>query len=98
MLLPLLDSTKNWIGCCTDGYAIGSLDGDWALFGQFLATPTGISNWAAVSSDFSMINLTLDPGRRVRLDLVSIPKPGTLLLMAIGIVGLGFAGRKKSQQ
>ena len=41
-----------WIGCCTDGYAIGSLDGDWALFGQSLATPTGITDWAVVSSDF----------------------------------------------
>jgi hypothetical protein len=75
------NSTKNWAPCCTDGYAIGSLDGVWAMFGQFLALPTGIDQWAAVSSDGGSISLELEEGRRVRFDriqLVSVDiKPGS---------------------
>jgi hypothetical protein len=74
-------SSKTWFDCCTDGYAIGSLDGVWAMFGQFLASPTGIDQWAAVSSDGGSISLELDVGRRVRFDtiqLVSVDiKPGS---------------------
>lgn len=82
------DSTKNWAPCCTDGYAIGSIDGDWALFGQFLTTPTGITDWSAVSSDFSSVPLVLAPGRRVRLQ--AVPEPGTLALVMGGMI-MGFA-------
>jgi hypothetical protein len=75
------DSTKNWAPCCTDGYAIGSLDGGWAMFGQFLALPAGIDQWAAVSSDGGSIILELEVARRVRLDVfqpVSVDiKPGS---------------------
>ena len=89
------DSTKNWVSCCTDGYALGSLDGDWAMFGQFLTTPTGITNWAAVSNDFSSINLALSPGRRVRLDTVSVPDSAILFLLGPSLIGLVGFGRKK---
>lgn len=89
------DSTKNWVACCTDGYAIGSLDGDWTLFGQFLTTPTGITNWAVVSSDFSTTSLVLSPGRRVRLDRMSVPEPGTLALMTLGLIGITYRLRRK---
>lgn len=87
------DSTKNWAPCCTDGYAIGSLDGNWAMFGQFLQTPTGIERWAAVDSDFSFIALELDPLRRVRLD-VTVPEPASWLLMGLGLIGLATRRRR----
>jgi hypothetical protein len=64
------DSTKNWLACCTDGYAIGYLEGYWEMLGQFVNLPSGITNWDVVSSDFSNISLVLDPGRRVRLDTI----------------------------
>ncbi len=86
------DSSKNWIACCTDGYALGSLDGNWTMFGQFLMTPTGITSWQATSADGGNIALTLTPGRRVRLDTVAapIPEPSTILLLGSGLVCLGF--------
>lgn len=91
------NSSKNWIACCTDGYVIGSLESDWELLGQFLSS-TGISTWAAVSSDASSIALDLDIGRRVRLDLAPVPLPAAFPLFA-GALGLfGFLGwrRRKS--
>jgi hypothetical protein len=89
------DSRKNWIGCCTDGYALGSLDGSWVMYGSFLAPPAGITDWAAVSSDFSSIALTLDPNRRVRLD--PVPEPSTMLILGVGLIGLAGVGRKKAR-
>ena len=87
------DSTKNWAPCCTDGYAIGSIDGSgWALVGQFLAQPTGITSWAAVNNDFTLTSLVLEPGRRVRFDVV--PAPGTTALVVLGLLAAGFAGRR----
>lgn len=92
------DSSKGWIACCTDGYVLGSLDGNWAMFGQFLTTPTGITNWQATSSDFSGINLVLSPGRRVRLDTTApLPEPGTTLLFGSGLAGFGLWRWKKGQ-
>ncbi len=91
------ESRKNWIGCCTDGFAIGALEGDWSMLGSFMGIPTGISAWAAVSSDFSTVGLTLETGRRVRLDKVPapIPEPSTWILMISGLLGLFLIRRWK---
>jgi hypothetical protein len=80
------NSVKNWAPCCTDGYAIGSLDGMWTMYGQFTTAPTGITDWAVVDSDFSSVDLTLAPGQRVRLD--PVPEPATVLLFSAGLAGL----------
>jgi hypothetical protein len=87
------DSTKNWIACCTDGYAIGFLEADWTLLGQFLTVPTGITNWAVVSADLSSVPLTLSPGRRVRLQ--QIPEPATLGLLLFGLAGVAWGARRR---
>lgn len=92
------DSTKNWVGCCTDGYALGSLDGNWAMFGQFLTTPTGITSWQATTASGGNIPLTLATGRRVRLDTTApLPEPGTMLLFGSGLAGFGLWRWKKGQ-
>ena len=92
------DSSKNWIACCTDGYAIGSIDGAWALFGQFLTSPTGINSWAAVDAGLGLTPLTLAPGRRVRFDLVDpgqVPAPATLALLGLGLAAISSANRRR---
>lgn len=93
------DSTKNWVSCCTDGFAIGALEGSWEMLGQFLTTPNGINSWAAVDDDLSSTSLVLEPGRRVRFDVASgpsqVPVPGPLALLGLGLVGLGAYRRLK---
>ncbi len=93
------NSTKNWLGCCTDGYALGSLDGDgWAMFGQFLTAPIGINQWAVSSFGSTSISLDLEAGRRVRLDLTPVPVPAALPLLAGGLGLMGFLGWRRRRK
>jgi hypothetical protein len=87
------DSTKNWAPCCTDGYAIGYLDGNWSLIGGFLWEPTGINSWAAVSGNSPDVELFFGPNR-VRFDLASVPEPATMLLIGTGLIGLAGLRRR----
>lgn len=80
----------SWVSCCTDGFAIGSLDNDWTMIGGFDAF-SGITSWQAVSSGDGPIALTLTSGRRVRLQ--TIPEPGTLGLFLVGLAW--FARRRR---
>lgn len=88
-------ANHNWAPCCTDGYAIGSLDGVWTMFLQFDSLPTGISSWVATdqtAAGAGDIGLIIDAGRSARFRLV--PEPVTLALLGIGMLGAGFAGRR----
>ena len=86
------NSTKNWFGCCTDGYVIGQLDGSWTMLGQFLDDPNGINAWSVIDSDYSATSLVLENGRRVQL--TQVPEPTTLLLLGLGLLGFGASKRK----
>lgn len=90
----IFTTSHTWIACCTDGYAVGSLDGGWTMLSQFTADPSGISSWQATSFDGNDITLVLATGRRARFDVVS--EPGTLAVLGLGLVGLGMARRRKA--
>ncbi|MHC4642535.1 MAG: DUF7901 domain-containing protein [Planctomycetota bacterium] len=66
----VIDSRHGWSTCCTDGFAVGSLDGFWTAIGDF-NTPTAstsMNEWHVYSSDNSSIPLAFVMNRRVRLD------------------------------
>ena len=96
---------QSWVTGFTDGYVIGSLDGNWTVDVQFtdvLAVGDTIKNltaWAALSSDGlggqTEIMLALAVDRRVRLS--NIPIPSAVWLFGSGLLGLiGVARRKKA--
>jgi hypothetical protein len=63
----MLDMDNSWDPCCTDGAAIGTLEGDWSVLVEFTAVPSGILTWVALSRGTVPQPLTLEVGRRVRL-------------------------------
>lgn len=81
----------SWDPCCTDGAAIGTLDGDWTAFLQFLLAPSGLTTWNAISSTGSTISLAIGAERRVRLNLV--PEPSSIAL--IGLAGGLLMARRR---
>jgi hypothetical protein len=81
-----------WEPCCTDGMALGTINGDWELLVGFLAPPVGLSDWYAYSSGGSSLPLALGGGAgRVRLQVV--PEPGTIALL--GIAGMVVMTRRR---
>ena len=72
-------SWHRWFSCCTDGLVLGTLEGDWKVFAQFIQqdgllgedTIRGLSSWIALSGIGSEIRLSLQKGRRVLLDPIS---------------------------
>jgi len=66
----VIDSSHGWAPCCTDGFAVGSLDGQWEMVGAFTnaIANTGMTEWHVYSSDNSSITLAFETDRRVRLD------------------------------
>ncbi len=78
---------QTWFNCCTDGFVIGSLDGDFALLSEFDAF-SGLNTWNAVSSDGSTIALDMGLDRRVRFDLAPVPEPSAVFILMIGLLGL----------
>lgn len=84
-----------WASCCTDGFAIGSLDGDFGLEGTFTAY-SGLSVFEAVSGDNSTIGLTLANNQSVRLS--AVPVPAALPLAAAGFAGLFGANARRRRR
>jgi len=84
-------TTQNaWAPCCTDGFAIGSLDNDWTMFAQFskLGSLSGgqLTSWKALSDDGSSVSLALETNRKIRIDRV--PEPATIVgLLAVAVGG-----------
>lgn len=96
------DAVNKWIGCCTDGYMLGALDGTWSLIGTFLPDPDGISDWLVADGSGGTLSLDFTAGKRIRLsgggdtpppDVV--PVPASLPLLMAGIAGLGLVMRRK---
>jgi len=76
-------ASLGWGSPRTDGFAIGSLDGDaWSMLSEFTAAPTGITSLAAYSDGGSTIGLNMATGRRVKYEIV--PEPATMSLLGIG--------------
>ncbi len=72
-------SWHRWFSCCTDGLVLGTLEGDWKVFVQFVKqdgllgedTVRGLSSWIALSGSGSETHLSLMKGRRVLLEPIS---------------------------
>ncbi|PXF57736.1 MAG: hypothetical protein C4B59_14670 [Candidatus Methanogaster sp.] len=66
----IFESSHGWMPCCTDGMALGSLDGAWTIAGAFINAidKTGMDEWHVHSSDGSSIALAFEKDLRVRLD------------------------------
>lgn len=77
-------TNHTWLSCCTDGFALGSLDNDWTLYGEFNSFE-GLNQWSVLSHDGSVIDLQLSTDVRVRFDMVAVPEPGSLALIALSL-------------
>lgn len=88
-----------WLNCCTDGYVIGNLDGNFTLTGGF-DTFHGLSQWIVKGNGTDEI-LALQAGRRARIralgsDVGNVPLPAALPLAAMGFAGLtGMNARRR---
>ena len=90
----IFDTRHGWAPCCTDGYAIGALSAGDVLFAEFDELPTGITDWQASGNTLGNISLVLNPGVRVRFDNISVPEPGSIALLMLGLAAIGFSRRR----
>jgi hypothetical protein len=100
----LFEAEQSWTQNFTDGYVIGTLDGDWTVDVQFTEVGStaivpirGLSSWAALSSDGSggqtEIALVLEEDRRVRLNFSDSGGPDPIPVPpAIWLFGSGLLG------
>ena len=89
-------SNHNWVGCCTDGLVLGSLDDNWTLYAEFdRRSWSDFTGWLALG-DGGSIDLAGDLDRRVRFDLAPVPVPAAVWLFGTALVGfVGYSRRRK---
>ncbi|MEM1379944.1 MAG: hypothetical protein AAGH41_04880 [Pseudomonadota bacterium] len=85
----------DWFTCCTDGFAIGSLDGDFAIEGAFTSF-SGLNLFEAVSAGGGTVGLTLANDQAVRLS--QVPVPAAAPLAAAGFAGLFGANARRRRK
>lgn len=92
-------STQGWAACCTDGLAIGSLDNNWEMSVQFTAPPRELNSWKVYSSSASsQISLSMQPGRRIKLNAAPVSTPEPSSMTSIVFAGLALALRRLIQR
>jgi hypothetical protein len=85
-----------WGPCCTDGLAIGSLDGFWTMNLEFTSY-SGLDSCVAYDESGAAISLALATGQAVRLQ--AIPEPSHFVTLT-GLVAVGLIGywRRRRRQ
>ncbi len=83
----------HWSPCCTDGYVIGMLNGDWSMVASFMGPIENLDRWNVVSSDGLVVSFPTSLVSGIQLSAVSAPapEPETFVLLSTGLLlGLGF--------
>ena len=107
----LFTAVNGWVGSYTDGYVIGSLDGNWVIDMQFAdvsdidtstiaandPTISGLLTWAALSSDGlgGQTEIALALEEGRRVRVSAVPVPAALVLFGSGLLGLIGITRRK---
>jgi hypothetical protein len=68
----------------------GSLSGFSVLFAYTGTAPLGSQHFEIYDSNF----IVLDSGQTTPAGTIQVPEPGSLILLASGLAGLGMAGRR----
>lgn len=76
---------RGWVGCCTDGFAIGDVASVSTIFASF-DDYSSISSFTALDGS-STIGLVLAVDQRVRFD---VPAPAGVLILGVALAWLGL--------